>query len=398
MFKSYETLISLSRTHQGWFIAFYATIALRIWFGILGAYALLVPNSTVLEPLHLYWGLPRPPIEGYWILLTPWEHWDAIWYLRITTFGYAPDDPSASFFPLFSIFAHALGILLNENYLLASVIISTVSMFFAFGFIYRLAADWADEATAARAILFWAIFPTSFYLFGGYAEPVLAACSLASIYFAQRKNWWLAGIAAMGATLARPVGIIIFAPLAILAWRRGEAIRERAFAVLFYAASVVIAFGGWMYYLQETFNDAMLWTHSQDYWVRVFVFPWDTIGWTLQFILEGRWHLENNIVDLTLTIIALGAILLSIHKLPFAYSVYALLMLIVPLTSYSIRDEFWASMPMAAAGRRALVVFPVFIALGSLIRWKWLLAFWIPTSLAIQAVLFVFFAQWVWVD
>lgn len=393
-----RSLIEWSRVHHGWVVAFYLTLAARIWFGILGAYALLVPNNSVIEPLNLYWGLPRPPSNGVGLLLTPWERWDAIWYLRITTFGYSADDPSPSFFPLYSIFAHSLGDLLYGNYLLASIVVSTIATFLAFGFLYHLVIGWTDPGTATRALFYWAIFPTSFYLFGGYAEPLLAACALASIYFAEHKSWWLAGAAAAGAAVTRPVGIMILVPLTILVWSRGANVRERAAALLISWSGVVIAFAAWMFFLYKMFKDPMLWARSQDYWVRVFVFPWESIGLTVRYILDGGSHVENNLLDLTLTIVALGAILLCLRRLPFAYTAYALFMLIVPLTSYSMRDEFWTSMPMAAAGRRALVVFPVFIALGSLIKQSWLQAIWIPLSLAVQAVLFISFAQWVWVD
>lgn len=67
-------------------------------------------------------------------------------------------------------------------------------------------------------MVYWAIFPTSYYLFGGYAEPVLTVSTLASLYFARRKRWWTACLASAGATLARPVGFLIAVPLAIEAW------------------------------------------------------------------------------------------------------------------------------------------------------------------------------------
>jgi hypothetical protein len=241
-----------------------------------------------------------------------------------------------------------------------------------------------------------AVFPTSYYLFGGYAESILVVCALASLYFARQKRWWLAGIASAGATLARPIGFLIAIPLALEIWRSGNSLRERSRGLpsLF---GVGLGMGAWMLYLQLVFHDAILWVHAEEAWQRVFVIPGQTMVWTMQNFLEGKGLVANNIVDLALTSILFAATLVALKKLPIAFSAYALLTLSAPLFSYAQTESF-ALTPMAAAGRRAVVIFPAFIALASAWRGKWREPFWAVISATFQALLFVAFAEWFWID
>lgn len=370
---------------------------LRFWFAVLGAGSLLthVPEMTPNIAAQ-YHGLAPLPTQGFWLLITPWQRWDAIWYLRIAELGYMPDDVSASFFPIFPILIRGVEIFVGSNALLANLIVSTIAMFGAFVLLYRISAELFDDATARRAVLYCAVFPTGYYMLGGYAESALVAFSLASLYFARSGHWWLAGIAAAGATLARPVGFLIALPLAIEVWGSGDAPRKKLPGL----PALIIptgAMSAWMLYLQLAFHDALLWVHAEDAWNRVFVIPGETIMWTIQNVLEGKAEAANNVTDLGLTGIAFGAILIASRKLPISFSVYALTMLLVPLLSYAQADAYRA-MPMAAAGRRAVVAFPAFIALGSLWRGKWKEPLWVLSSLTLQGVLFIAFTQWYWID
>lgn len=384
------------RVHPDLVLAFIVVVALRIWFGILGAVSLLAQTPELTPNIAAqYHGLAPLPTQGQWLLITPWQRWDAIWYLRIADFGYARDDLSPSFFPFFPILVRGFESLVG-NASLAGLIVCTMAAFGVFVILYRISAELFDDARARRAVLYCAVFPTSYYLLGGYAESVLVVCSLASLYFARQNRWWLAGLAAAGATLARPIGFLVALPLAIEAWRSGSSIDERVRA-LPSLLGVAVAMGTWMIYLQAQFHDALLWIHAEDGWQRVFVIPGQTIWWTIQDIIEARAQAANNILDLGLTGIAFGAVLIAFRKLPLSFSVYALAMLSVPLLSYA-QAEAYKLMPMAAAGRRALVAFPMFVGLGTLWHGKWKEPLWILTSLTMQGILFIAFTQWYWID
>ena len=369
------------------------TAVLRVWFAAWGA-AVIVGNGApiVPNPPTMYHELTRVPDEGLGLLLAPWQRWDAIWYLRIAELGYAPDDVSPSFFPLFPLLTRALALLV-PNFLAAGLIVSTVATFLAFLFLYRLCDDLADTETARRAVIYWALFPTAFFLFAPYAESSLAACALASVYFARREKWGLAAIASAGATLARPIGFLVLVPLAIEAWRQ-TGNRGRAMAALGSSLGAMLL---WMLYLHVQFNDALLWVHAEEGWQRVFVFPWETILRAFQGILSGEGAVANNFVDLTLTFVACAAIVVAWKKLPLSLSTYALVMIGVPLLNLAQVSGYELA-PMAAAGRRALVAFPAFIALALAWRGKVKQPLWIVVSAAAQVILFGLFVRWLWVD
>ena len=158
---------------------------------------------------------------------------------------------------------------------------------------------------------------------------MLAVCALATLSFARERRWWLAGIAAAGATLSRPVGFLIVLPLVIEAWSAGKSMRQRV-PKLASVTGVFAAMGAWMLYLEFSFQDAFLWVHAEETWKRIFVSPVSTVQWTIQYILSGQYAVANNALDIGLTAVVFVAILASLKKLPLSVSAYALIMLIVP--------------------------------------------------------------------
>jgi hypothetical protein len=68
----------------------------------LGALVIVMNGAPIMpNPPTMYHGLARIPDEGFGLLLAPWQRWDAIWFLQIAQFGYAPNDASPSFFACF---------------------------------------------------------------------------------------------------------------------------------------------------------------------------------------------------------------------------------------------------------------------------------------------------------
>ena len=381
-----------SLVHSDVAFALGATLFLRLWLAIWGIVVIIGNGSPIVpSPPTMYHGLARVPDQGPWLLLAPWQRWDAIWYLRIAEFGYSSTDPSASFFPLFPLVLR-IGTVFVQDYLAAALLISTIATFAGFLLFYRLCADLFDDATAQRAVLYWAFFPTSFFLLAAYAESLLAATALAAFYFIRRGRWELASIAAAATTLSRPIGFLITVPLLIEAWR----MRKQPLVGV-PTAMVAIALGAWMLYLQINFNDALLWMHAQAAWQRIFVIPGQMILWTVQYMLNQEGAVANNLVDLIITVITVGAILAAIRKIPFSFSAYGLFLIGVPLLSF-MQGSDYSIAPMASTARRAMVAFPAFIALALQWRGKWKEPIWLGVSATTQVVLFTVFVKWQWVD
>ncbi len=367
-------------------------VLMRVWFALWGAAIILSRGGSVGPTTEAaFHGITPLPQDGLWLLIAPWQRFDTVWYMRIAEMGYSGTDASAAYFPLLPILMRGLGTLLGSNYLLAGLLLNTVAVFCAFILLYRLAAQLADPPTAERTLLFWATFPTAFYLFSGYAEPMLAALALASLYFALRQNWWAAGFASAGATLARPVGLLIALPLAIEAWRASPLWRERLKG-LGPLLAVGVAMSLWTLYLYLAFGDALLWANAQKVWETTIVFPGQTILLAIEGAIKGKIFLGNTILNLSLTLVVLVAILAGLKKVPLSFSLYALTMLVVPFLTY------YPISPVADAGRRAMVIFPAFIALAMVLRRSWQMSLWVAVSATLQALLFAQFVLWIWTD
>ena len=395
--RRFERWLESSLLHRAIIVSLSIVIMMRLWFAIWGV-AIIQASGSGWEPNKLvahsrYTSDP----EGVGRLFSPWQRWDAQYYLRIADDGYSSDDATPSFFPLFPVLMRLVAAVTGQNSLFGSLVVCTIATFWALVFLYLLAADLIDETTARYSVIYWVIFPTGYYLFGGYAEPILVACALSSLYFARQQRWWLAGVFAIGATLARPVGFLIVVPLVIEGWLAGQSLRKRLTILIPMAGAIVIAMGTWMLYLHIAFNDALLWVHAEEAtWHRVFVILGQTVFWTIQNIAVGRGPTMTNVIDLILTCIVAVALVMAWRKLPLSFAVYGVLMVLVPLLNYA--QGVFTLMPMAAAGRRALVIFPAFIGLASAWRGRWRTPLWIWGSAGLQLILFILFVQWVWVD
>ncbi len=64
---------------------------------------------------------------------------DAPWFLRLADTGYAPDDGSAAFFPLYPLLVRAVGTLLGGSWLLAAYVVVFPTGLFLFALFWCLA-------------------------------------------------------------------------------------------------------------------------------------------------------------------------------------------------------------------------------------------------------------------
>ncbi len=70
--------------------------------------------------------------------------------------------------------------------------------------------------------------------------------------------------------------------------------------------------------------------------------------------------------------------------------------LLVPILNYA-QFGTYALGPLAAAGWRATIAYPAFIALAFVWRGKWRMLLWIIVSATLQILLFTVFVLWLWV-
>lgn len=272
-----------------------------------------------------------------------------------------------------------LGRVLFGHYVLAGVIISLAACLGAFTLLYRLALPRLGDEGARRTVLYLAIFPFAIFLGAVYSESLFLLCAIASFFFAERRQFLGAGIAAGLAWLTRPLGIALLPALVLLAWReprRGQALLRLAAAPLLFALYPL--------YLWWKADDPLAFVHAEDTWSRD-VSPagplggiWDGLraGWAgVRQLASGSdatryWSAVQDsdpdrvaMINLAqLAFLALFVLLAVIAWREFGapYGLFAGLSLAIPL---SVPSERW---PLLSIQRFGLVVFPLFMALAVL--------------------------------
>jgi hypothetical protein len=152
-----------------------------------------------------------------------WNRWDASHYLQVAQTGYKLKDVLV--YPLFPwltrFFAQVTG-----DYLVGALMLSGVASIAAAILLQRLVQLDYPAPIALRAVWFFLIFPTSYFLHVGYTESLFLALALGCILAARTERWWLAGILGALSSMTRANGLALIPVLAIEAAHQYLAIKR----------------------------------------------------------------------------------------------------------------------------------------------------------------------------
>jgi hypothetical protein len=231
----------------------------------------------------------------------------------------------------------------------------------AFGALLLLHAltrlELGEGGAARRAVLFAALFPTSFFLLAPYSESLFLLLAVAAFWSARRDRWGWAAAAGAGAALTRGVGFAVALGLlveAIRAWRsQGRPPLPRVGAAVVAGAAPLLYLGWW--WIREGEPGAPL--EAQTRWARTVTFPlataWDALEHAWRY---GAWWL----MDVAVVTLAVVGLVLIARRVVLAYSVFAWAGLLLPL-GMPFPDRPLLSMP-----RFVLVLFPAYWGLARL--------------------------------
>jgi Gpi18-like mannosyltransferase len=398
------------RARSEWFEGFLYCIkvflGVRVILAVLGLIAVAViphvpPGGTsspvlgqVPGPVDVP-GWPAHEITAGWHnLVTVWERFDALWFLRIAADGYRSHDGSAAFFPLFPMLVRGVSWLIGGHPLAGGLIVSNGAALGATVALYELTRTEISERVARGSVLFLSFFPTSFFLVAPYSESLFLLLAVVALLAARRSRWWLAGVAGALAALTRNLGVLIAVPLAVEALlqareRRPSRLRPEALWGLAPVAGLAV----YLWFWRDLSGDWLAPIHQQSGWQRVLVTPWWTLieatrdAYRFIGIYPGGYHL----LDWVIAVPILVAAIVSAVRFRPTYTAYALVMLVPPLL-YVFRDR-----PLMSFPRFALVAFPIL----------WVFSRWtdrgsrrhvaLAASAGLMGLLFVLFANWFYV-
>lgn len=329
-----------------------------------------------------------------------WVHWDAAWYLSIARDGYfyrgTEEQSSVAFFPLFPMLmrgvSKAFPFIDGDDALIVSgMLLSNICFLLCLLLIHRLMkqlfAEHPQSDIMAKGTVFaLMLFPSSVFFVSPYSESVFLLMVLLSFYALEKGNWLLAGICGAFAALGRLHGVTLVIPLAIEFLRRYRKTRKNLWQIL-YLGIIPLGLIAYMVYLNWRFDEPMAFLRamSAPHWERTPRAPWLSYIEGIQLFLMH----PNNVYALEQLLYAtlfIGLIVLSFRVLPPGYAIYGLIGLLLPLSTNLVSIQ-----------RYVLAIFPGFMVLGYLSRYRFVRSALPPLFGILQGVSVVFWMNAYWI-
>ena len=371
--------------------------------GLAGVALLPHPPEEVAEEAGIPGpvGVPGWPAEdvtpGLHNVVSSWERFDALWFLRIADQGYVDGDGSAVFYPLFPLLIRFLSSIFGAGSELGSgLLISNLSALGSMIALYFLTTSEFDETVARRSVVYLAVFPSSFFLLAPYSESLFLLLVLTSLWAARRGRWEIAGLAGAAASATRNLGVLLVLPLAVEAFHQFRGSRDsRGLArALVWSALAAAGTVAYLVFWQRLAGDALAPVVQQENWQRTFSLPWATIagGTEEAFRFPGVYPGGYHLLDWLVVIPALPAAAWAIIRTRPMYSVYVAASLLAPLSL------IFAPRPFMSLPRFLLPLFPIL----------WAFAVWagrrrgvhelvVAASATLLGVMTVLFLNWYYV-
>ena len=326
------------------------------------------------------------------VLLFPWANFDGVYYLSIAGSGYTKDN--AGFLPLFPLFIHLVSSFFGVTKTFGAVqffiafFIANICFFLSLIFFYKLVRLDYSNKIAIMSIIFFLVFPTSFFFGSIYSESLFLLLSLLSFYFARKKQWILASIFGMLLGITRVVGISIFPALLYEFFQQEKTIKNvRALPLLIIPAGIA----NYAFFNLSQWGDAFRFLHvhgtlgnsrSID---SVVLFPQTIFRYGKIFTTVSTSQYEWWIAFLEIVTFFVVSFLLYIgwkKGIRFSYILFAVLCFLIPVSSGT-----FTGLP-----RYVVILFPIFITLA-LLEKKIVQAFYIIISIILLFILLLFFSR-----
>ena len=381
-------------------------IGVRLFLSVWAVVALMaspLPEEPD-EALRPYLGQPQLSEGATGFVLGPWQRFDAQHYLRIARHGYAAEADSV-FPPLYPLAIRALGSLLGGSpiaNLAAAIVLSNLACLGLMILLHRVVTAELGREYAARTLVYFVLFPTGFFLFAAYSEPIFLLLALGSLWGARNGRFWLAGSLGLLAALTRLTGWILVVPLAYELWRRrsGGAGEHQPFTwsspyslILspLLPALGTAAFIAWRWWADL----APLSVIYERYWYQTTGFPGVDLITAANTLFFGGPARANEIIALSFdffcALLLIVTTILALRRLPTVYGLYsAMLLLFILLPTSELK-------PLYSFSRYALAFFPTFMLLALAGERPWANRLILYPSLALYLYFSGQFFIWGWV-
>jgi mannosyltransferase PIG-V len=366
----------------------------------------------------------RPGESGFDRVLGCFAFWDSAFYLRIAQVGYlTPEVPCCDqvFLPGYPFAIRGFASLTGVGPVPAGIMVSVLAGAVAAGLLWYLGSSTTgDDRVGANAALFMAVAPYGVFFSVVYTESFFLMFCLGAWVAASRRNWWLAGALAAGATSVRINGLFLLVALAVMYLVQLQAERRLTFGTLRSGKSGpvwserfrrvwswrvrphrdVLALGlpllpvlAYFTWLHQRTGSWHAWSDAEKQgWDRHLAAPWTGLQAGVMRLLDAaRWQTQ---LSAAADLVAIGAGLVLIVALvqrrrwpELAYMVPSVLVLV-------------CSTMLVSSARYALAWFPGYLLLAELsVRpdRRWLTTAAVVVGLPMLVLLSFMFANHLWV-
>jgi Mannosyltransferase (PIG-V) len=335
--------------------------------------------------------------------------WDAIHYIYIAQSGYKEVQDTV-FFPFYPLLIK-VGALIVRSDVIAGVIISLVSFVIALMLLHRLAREELDIRAADATIWLLAFAPMSLFFSAIYTESLFLALSVGALYAARHEKWWIACCLAALAALTRVPGVLLIAPIAIFYWQSPPHVRRAKPLQVLWLALPAVALAAFLAYMQKQgfgwsapiknqTGHAHEHTFAGPIWTVVHGFRDGVSG--IAHIIGGSASVTNgfssslsnsaeNFMLMIVLLICIATLVLAWFRLPRAYAVYSLLILL---------ECLWSPVnyrPLMSLDRYSLVIFPLWMAAASWLSERRLVGSVVVVSAVMLSFFSICIAAWAFV-
>lgn len=377
---------------QLWSVVIFPFLVIRLLLVLVGLIAIyyFLPLINRAQPIYPNVRIKQFP-ASLWLM---WNHFDSGFYLNIARGGYWGAESlkgmsNWAFFPLYPLLMRLLALpfgIQDDTLSIAGLVLANVAAVVAVIYLYKLTAKELGEKIAARTVVYLALFPMSFYLSAIYPESLFLALSIGCLYYARTRRWWWAGLLGGCAALTRPQGVLLavvigweywqylsycFAPVEASAGRmvRAQSWLHSRFVGFWRAFASVRSWLGLCALLLIPLGLGIFCLYAR--WKVGTFFPFEEVernGWGRTFTnpVIFLWHMVRhpretspydwNFYALNMIVIALFlcALIPIFWKLPKVYGLFALLFVLMPLTSGETNS----------IARYYMEIFPAFMVLA----------------------------------
>jgi Gpi18-like mannosyltransferase len=325
------------------------------YIGYASAYSTALANGDSTNPPQLF--------------MSQFAKWDGSHYVYIAQNGYTNQGDAANFIVFFPLYPFLIRLITFDfAYVnLSGLIISNVASLVAVIYLFKLARLDYKDSIAEKAVLFFSVFPTAYFLSAIFTEGLFLATVIASLYYARNVKWAFAGILGLLASLTRIAGLLLL-PVLIVEYLNQKKWKTKATdSKITWTSLPAIGFLTYLLINYQVTGSPLTFIEIQrTHWFET-LNPLDGLlgaaGWSINSTYPDNLtigYAQIIFAALGLAMVIAGFIAAYKHKLRTSYAVYMLLIWML-----AVSTSFWISIP-----RYVLSMFPMFMLLALLLRKK----------------------------